>query len=402
MGKAYIVATGKSIADEEHIEHSVYMVYRALSEELYKDRVQLVILWDKDNVSETVILGRRTSNEPIPIRARTVDSDYRSYWSFVDTLNNEERPELVVSVGYPKDLWFVPVSPEGKKVEYTTVAYYYSDTKTINRYLRVAGRPKGERVDLKYSIELYDLVIPASELAYIAIAKDVFLSYAKNVAEPLLVPLPKVEVSTEKAKEYRAKVAISDDCYVWFFQGANVYKNKIDQLLCYFNFFLLRRPCDRLVMHTNLEGDYDIEAISARLGILRNVRVLESYDFASLEGALSTCEEYIGLPCACSHNIPAFLAAKLSKTVTYSSVGLPGLLLPKCKDTKLVLLDAPVPTFPLGEGNDVYYLLESKPKTSFSGRVKAASTVDEVFGNEDSWKSSFLESINKIVSGRKP
>lgn len=305
-------------------------------------------------------------------------------WAEVKGLVN---PDLVVVIGDPENAWFV--IDEEKDSNIKLVYYYLSEAHTANRYMPISGKDNitDERLDLKALVEEFDLVIPATNITVTALVTDCGVN-KKKLSSILYLPVWKWERNADYAVDYRKSVQIDPTCKVYYTVSMNTVRKRLDQLMLYFKFHLLRKPCDKLVIHTNENGAYDLIAIAGRLGIVRNLRIVNKVSLNSIRGVMNAGDVYIGTPAAEGFGLPLWESLLLAKEVIHTSTGHPGFMLPKLKDRRGTILKADIPYFP-SVGNQVWYTMPQNPQTSEVG-ASGKFQVEDVTETPFDFKAKFL------------
>lgn len=300
------------------------------------------------------------------------------------------KPDIVIVVGDPEKVWFVIEEEKDPKVK--LVYYYLSEAHTANRWIPIAGkRESEERLDLKTLMEEFDVVIPATNITKIALTKDMGIAEEK-LCEILHLPVWKWSTHSDLAVQYRRSIQADPTCKIYYSIAANTIRKRLDQLLMYFKFHLLRKPCDKLVLHTNIEGAYDLIAIAGRLGIVRNLRIVQQRSKAVMAGVMSAGNVFISTPAAEGFGLPLWESLLIAKPVIHTTVGHPGDMLPNVKGREITLLKADIPYFP-PVGNQVWYAIPQNPKESTVYSRKY--DVEDVVETPESFQDKFVIILEK-------
>lgn len=302
------------------------------------------------------------------------------------------KPEMVICIGDPENNWFVIGDEKDNNLK--LVYYFLSEAHTSNRYIPIEGRENinEERLDLRALLEEFDLIIPATKTSFTALHVDCGVD-KKKLAPILHLPVHKWDTSSDKAIQYRRQVQVDPTCKLYFYIGMNTVRKRLDQLLLYFRFHLLKKPCDKLVLHTTQHGAYDLIAIAQRLGIVRNMRIIEKQSQSSIEGVMSAGNVYIATPSAEGFGLPLWESLLVSHPIIHTSVGHPGEALPQVKDRQVTLLKADVPYFP-SIGNQVWYGIPQDPKTEYIGNVGNLQ-VEDLVESPESFAIKFKETLEQ-------
>src|SRR5690606_18301040 len=134
-------------------------------------------------------------------------------------------------------------------------------------------------------------------------------------------PVHKWNTTKEKGWKYRETIGVAQDCNMFYNISVNNERKRIDQLLLYFREHLLRKSCDKLVMHTQEFGGCDIVSVASRLGIKGNIRIIQDRSKQMMEGVMSAGGTYIGMPAAEGFGLPFWESALLGKKLIHSDVG---------------------------------------------------------------------------------
>lgn len=352
----------KTMADQGHDVFSLVPVNKLIS-----------------SINATHIVSAETRSDA-PEDALEIDEifisnlDSERQWEEVKALL---KPDLVICVGDPENNWFV-ISEEHES-DIKLVYYFLSEAHTINRYIPIEGRENinEERLDIRALLEEFDLVIPATETTRTALLVDCGVAQKKVTKDNLLLPVHKWNRSSDAAVQYRRSIQVDPTCKIYYSIGMNTVRKRLDQLLLYFKFHLLRKPCDKLVIHTTQTGAYDLIAIAGRLGIVRNLRIIEKISRQSIEGVMSAGDVYISTPAAEGFGLPLWESLLLAKPVIHTDVGHPGQALPLLGGRQVTLLKADVPYFPQ-IGNQVWYGIPTKPHTDHIGNTGKLDVEDLV------------------------
>jgi hypothetical protein len=312
-------------------------------------------------------------------------------WKEIKTLIN---PDIVICLGEPEHIWFVIEEEKDPKVK--LIYYYLSEAKTMNRYIPIRGQNgvyQEEALDVKVLFAELDLVIPATPVTTVAITKDMKLE-TKNIADYLTPPVHTWDVSAEKAIEYRRSVSIEPTCKIYYCIAMNTPRKRLDQVMIYFTFHLLKKPCDKLVIHANPHGAADLVSISQRLGITRNLRINTRNSKAAIEGVMSAGDEFISLPAAEGYGLPLWESLMLNKKVIHSAVGYPYEGLADLRGKHVTLLEAETPYF-YSIGNQAWYSVSRNPKILKSGISKKGEyDLEDIINTPQMFRSKFIDLLN--------
>jgi hypothetical protein len=341
-------------------------------------------------MASQIVSGEGRSEIPLEIDEILISEfNVERQWKEVKEL---VKPNLVVVIGDPENVWFV--IEEEKDLSIKLVYYYLSEAHTANRYMPISGKDNitDERLDLKALMEEFDLVIPATDITITALVTDCGVDKNK-LTDILYLPVWKWEISADAAVEYRRSVQIDPTCKVYYTISMNTVRKRLDQLMLYFKFHLLKKPCDKLVIHTNENGAYDLIAIAGRLGIVRNLRIVNKVSLNSMKGIMSAGDIYLGTPAAEGFGLPLWESLLLAKQVIHTSTGHPGFMLPKLKDRRGTVLRADIPYFP-AVGNQVWYAIPQAPQASEVG-ASAEFQVEDVTETPSDFKVKFINILKE-------
>jgi hypothetical protein len=341
-------------------------------------------------MASQIVSGEGRSEIPLEIDEILISEfNVERQWKEVKEL---VKPNLVVVIGDPENVWFV--IEEEKDLSIKLVYYYLSEAHTANRYMPISGKDNitDERLDLKALMEEFDLVIPATDITITALVTDCGVDKYK-LTDILYLPVWKWEISADAAVEYRRSVQIDPTCKVYYTISMNTVRKRLDQLMLYFKFHLLKKPCDKLVIHTNENGAYDLIAIAGRLGIVRNLRIVNKVSLNSMKGIMSAGDIYLGTPAAEGFGLPLWESLLLAKQVIHTSTGHPGFMLPKLKDRRGTVLRADIPYFP-AVGNQVWYAIPQAPQASEVG-ASAEFQVEDVTETPSDFKVKFINILKE-------
>ncbi|TXG82174.1 MAG: glycosyltransferase family 1 protein [Spirochaetes bacterium] len=305
------------------------------------------------------------------------------------------KPDVVICLGEPEQNWFVIGEERDPKVK--TVFYYLSEAKTMNRYIPIknhAGVYEEESLDVSVLFSEFDLVIPATPVTTIALTKDMKMSDS-NISDHLTPPVHTWEVSSEKAIQYRRAVSIEPTCKVYYCIAMNTPRKRLDQVMIYFTFHLLKKPCDKLVIHSSPHGATDLVAAAQRLGIVRNLRINTKISKDTMEGVMSAGDEFISLPAAEGYGLPLWESLVLNKKVIHTSVGYPQEGLSKLRGKHVTLLDAPNPYF-YSIGNQAWYAISRNPEVIKTGISKKGDyDLEDIVNTPSQFREKFIDLLRR-------
>ncbi len=355
--------------------HNVWSVHVSPTESIVSNMTSTIISKESREANDSleideIVFGIRNS---------------ASEWNNIKEL---VKPELVICLGEPEHMWFVV--GEEKDTNCKIIYYYLSEAKTMNRYIPISnqnGVYQEESLDLKVLFEEFDLVVPATETTDFALRKDMRMEDV-NIAEPITPPVHRWLIDSKKASDYRKSISVEPTCRIYYSIAMNTPRKRLDQLLLYFRFNLLKKPCDKLVIHTSPHGAADIVSISQRLGITRNIRLNTRISNSSMEGVMSAGDVYVSLPAAEGYGLPLWESLLLDKPVIHTAVGYPFDGLSKLRGKKVTLLEAEVPYF-YSIGNQVWYGITRNPKKLIDGIQKKGDDLEDMINTPSSFKDKF-------------
>lgn len=273
------------------------------------------------------------------------------------------KPDALIVVD-DQEKAILPILARDSVPECKMIFYFISEAPTLNRYMEVEGTDAV--ADLKMLLKEYNVVIPATPLTKFAAEKDIGYH---DLTDPVLPAVFNWETNSEKNIEYRKSIKVDALCNLYYCIATNTARKRLDQVLLYFRFKLMRKACDKLVLRTSEKavdkalGGVNISDVAMRLGIIGNVRIDTRKDTESLNGLMAAGDTLVAMPAAEGYNIPLFESLLLGKKVIHTSVGYPGEALPEIDlKGKIKIVKANVPYF-YTTGSQVWYAVDEKMET---------------------------------------
>jgi len=388
-----VIVTGPSLYKQGSglgwVKHNVCKALKAKGDEVYS-LVPVNSYISSITASHIVSSEGRGSEEPMEIDEIFISNlDCEKQWDEVKELI---KPDLVICIGDPENNWFVISEEKDPKVK--LVYYYLTEMHTVSRYIPISGRENidEERLDLKALLEEFDLIIPVTKTTTTALVIDCGID-KKLITDPLALPVHKWDISADKAIQYRRSIQVDPTCKIYYSIAMNTTRKRLDQLLLYFKFNLFKKPCDKLVIHTRPYGGADLVAIAGRLGIVRNLRIVEKVSQAAIEGVMSGGDVFVSTPAAEGFGLPLWESLLVTKPVIHTNVGHPGEALPQLKDRNVTLLQADVPYFP-SIGNQVWYGIQRVPKSELAGNA-GTKQVEDLIETPASFADKFINILKE-------
>jgi hypothetical protein len=175
----------------------------------------------------------------------------------------------------------------------------------------------------------------------------------------------------------------------------NTPRKRLDQVMIYFTFHLLKKPCDKLVIHSTPHGATDIVSVAQRLGIVRNLRINTKVSRSAIEGIMSAGDEFISLPAAEGYGLPLWESLLLNKKVIHTSVGYPQEGLSKLRGKHVTLLEAPNPYF-YSIGNQAWYSISRNPQVIKTGVSKKGDyDLEDIINSPSEFRTKFINLLKE-------
>lgn len=340
--------------------------------------------------SEEIVSNEERSSETYTIWETCVRS-VPEWSNFLDVI----KPDLVVAIGDVETVWYVPI--EAKEKKFKTIYYFISEAHTVNRYIETVDQEGGVRyLDLVKPLKMFDHIVPCTAMTLFGMEKDLGLEYT-NAPEIITPPVWKWEIDKDKGWEYRKDINIDFDCKLFFTIARNNERKRLDQLLILFKEKLLKKPCYRLVIHTNEDAKlgYDLIAINARLGISGNVVINYKKGKRVMEGLFSAADTYIGTPAAEGYGLPFHEALAVGKECIHTTVGQPNETAKMISDRKIQLVSATVPYF-YRKGNQLWYAMDPDPKIKRYGK-SGKYKFKEVINTPEQFNEKFIKTVEGVI-----
>jgi len=335
-----------------------------------------------------VYSSEERSDEPYKIEEIYV-RNINDWSNLVKTID----PALVVTTGDPEKCWFVGI----ERGRWKSIYYYLCEARTINRYIPYNSEGERKYMDLKKIMKNFDKVIPVTGITLFALTEDLGLDYT-DAPKVITPPVWKWNTSEEAAYDYRENLSLDMSCKMYYTIAINNVRKRLDQLLIYFRYKIMKKACDRLVIHTNQvvnDNGYDLVAIAARLNIAGNIILNHNTGRKVIEGLYSTGDVFISTPAAEGYGLPFHESLLLGKKCIHTSVGEPYESAKKIKGSVIEIIEANAPYFHT-VGNQSWYTMDSNPKIKRYGK-KGNHFLKDIINTPEQYQNKFLEEVNTIL-----